>query len=84
VKEIMEDIRNEFNNLKTSQLVKQVLETETNVLIVENGCLHLSWRDYKLNPHPHYDLNPKEDSDMFYIGEWEDDGSKYGKNICYA
>lgn len=86
--EILADIRNEFANWKTSELVKKVLSTGVNVLIIENACLHLSYRTSILNNHPGYDY------DKFYIGEWrpaitkeEKKNSiykKYGINTCYA
>jgi hypothetical protein len=78
VSAIMHDMALEFKNWMNSELVKGILATGVTVILIEAGCLHLSYREDNLNSHPNWDY------DNFYIGEWINDGSEYGKNICYA
>lgn len=80
VSAIMHDVAMEFKNWMNSELVKGLLSTGVNVLLIEAGCLHFANRDIKLNSHKATGY----EYDLFYIGEWINDGSAYGKNICYA
>jgi len=74
--EILIKIRTEFQNWKTSQLVKDVVATGCNVLLIENGCLHLSVRTTN--------LNSTAELGNIYVGEWVNDGSVYGLNTAYS
>ena len=75
--EIISRIRSEFKRWEKSELVRNILKTGTNVLIIENTCLHLHFRKENLSFHPGYEC------EHFYIGEW---GVKDGKqfNIAYS
>jgi hypothetical protein len=73
--EILGRIRDEFKAWQTSELVKKVVETGVNILLIENGCLHLSVRDSNLNI---------TSIGKVYIGEWDADGTPYGKNTAYS
>ena len=74
--EILTKIRTEFQSWKTSKLVKSVIDTGCNVLLIENGCLHLSVRDFS--------LHTTQELGQCYIGEWAADGTELGKNIAYS
>lgn len=73
--EIRSKIRNELKMWETSELVKNVLTTGTNVVIIENGCLHLHYRTTN--------LHTTKDYGKIYLGEW---GMKNGKqyNVAYS
>ena len=79
VVEVMADIQKNFISWENSELVHKILTTGTNVMIIENGCLHLGWRTNKLDHHKGY---PIED---FYIGFWQPSKVNiYGTNISYS
>jgi hypothetical protein len=78
--EIMQDFEEELKNWRQSQLIKDMLATGANVFIIENGCLHISYRTYNLNYHE--DFAPK----AFYLGRWDNPDVKmypHGINTCY-
>lgn len=76
--QILQDIHSEFKTWKNSELVKGILSTGTNVLIIEGNCLHLGYRTFKLSSHPEY--TPSE----FYIGYWSPNPKPYGSNVGYS
>ena len=59
----------------TSKLVKDIINTGTNVMIIENTCLHLHHRKVNLHQTNQYG--------GIYIGEWKPDG-KAGVNTAYS
>ena len=74
--ELLTQLRNEFKNWQKSELVDQIVKTGCNVLLIENGCMHLSVRDFSLN-----------DTTLgkIYIGEWEPEmNNPQGINIAYS
>lgn len=73
--EIRDKIREEFKNWMTSKLVKDIINTGTNVMIIENTCLHLHHRKVNLHQTNQYG--------GIYIGEWKPDG-KAGVNTAYS
>ena len=77
--EIINKIRLEFKRWEQSELVAGILKTGCNVMIIENTCLHLHYRENNLNYHPEY--TPQH----FYIGEWQPSKTNpMGINVCYS
>ena len=74
--EVLNMIREELKHWQTSDLVKKIVDTGTNVIIIENGCLHCHHRTDNL----HHTL---ELGDV-YIGEWgiDKDGKQF--DIAYS
>ena len=74
--EILEKIRNELKRWENSELIKNVLATGCNVIIIENTCLHIHRRNYSLD-------YPKDYPNGIYLGEWGlKDGNQF--NIAYS
>ena len=73
--DIRNDIRNEFKEWMTSKLVHGIIATGTNIMIIENVCLHLHYRKNKIHQTRQYG--------GIYIGEWKPDG-KAGINTAYS
>lgn len=73
--EIRTDIRNEFKEWMTSKLVHGIIATGTNIMIIENVCLHLHYRINKTHMTRQYG--------KIYIGEWSPN-SNSGNNIAYS
>ena len=73
--EIKTDIRNEFKEWMTSKLVHGIIATGTNIMIIENVCLHLHYRINKTHMTRQYG--------KIYIGEWSPNGNK-GTNTAYS
>ena len=59
----------------TSKLVHGIIATGTNIMIIENVCLHLHYRKNKIHQTRQYG--------GIYIGEWKPDG-KAGINTAYS
>jgi hypothetical protein len=74
--EIENMIRTEMKVWETSELMQNILATGTNVIIIENGCLHMHWRA----DHNHHPDDTKYTSGL-YIGEW---GIKDGQQFDVA
>ena len=72
---IRNDIRNEFKEWMTSKLVHGIIATGTNIMIIENVCLHLHYRINKTHMTRQYG--------KIYIGEWSPNGNK-GTNTAYS
>jgi hypothetical protein len=92
--EVMADIRNELKNWRTSDLVKKVLETGVNCIIIEHDCLHIHYRT-EYNSHPVIGDELGEDmkgksydlvyTDGLYLGEWQPKaGDPRGENTIYS
>ena len=73
--EIKTDIRKEFKEWMTSKLVHGIISTGTNIMIIENVCLHLHYRTEKTHMTRQYG--------KIYIGEWSPNGNT-GNNIAYS
>ena len=73
--DIRNDIRNEFKEWMTSKLVQGIIATGTNVMIIENVCLHLHYREKNTHMTRQYG--------KIYIGEWSPNGNK-GTNTAYS
>ena len=52
--DIRNDIRNEFKEWMTSKLVHGIIATGTNIMIIENVCLHLHYRKNKIHQTRQY------------------------------
>lgn len=74
--EIQNKIRNELKRWENSDLIKSVLVTGCNVIIIEPTCLHIHQRNHNLD-------YPKGYVTGIYLGEWSRKNGK-GINISYS
>ena len=72
---IRDMIRKELREWQTSKLVHDMLDTGTNVILIENNCLHLHRREKKLHQTRQFG--------GIYLGEWKPDGGM-GINTAYS